>query len=247
MPCDLRAFQKAAGTKRPSSSQPAHLGLVSEGDFNNGRRVFFWIPLTPKLDADFSLKPPKVGCPRKKKKKKKEKTEKKKNGKNKNRCCIPLELHAMDFGACLEAIWKVLFIQIRLLRAQSGAPPRNLWGVVPWSWRLEGETKRKTTDSNLFVLYHVYSSPDRKGLLDFMLESAFAMLLHHDPRPIIPPELLASGSRRVPRQSCSPVDPAEYPARAARQWIPPSILPEQPASGSCRVSLPSTPIPCRAE
>ena len=83
-----------------------------------------------------------------------------------------------------------------------------------------------------------FSPPDRKGLLDFMLESAFAMLLHHAPTqypagaarqwipPSIPPEQLASGSRRVSRQSCSPVDPAEYPARAARQWIPPSIPPE---------------------
>ena len=33
----------------------------------------------------------------------------------------------------------------------------------------------------------------------------------------IPPELLASGSRRVSRQSSWPVDPAQYPARAARQ------------------------------
>ena len=93
------------------------------------------------------------------------------------------------------------------------------------------------------------SPPDRKGLLDFMLESAFAMLQHHAPTqyparaarqwippswipPSIPPELLASGSRRVSRQSGSPVDPAEYPARAAR----PSIPPERLASGSRRVS-----------
>ena len=91
-----------------------------------------------------------------------------------------------------------------------------------------------------------------------MLESAFAMLLHHAPTqyparaarqwipPSIPPEQLASGSRRVSRQSCSPVDPAqylatpvdpaEYPARAARQWIPPSIPPKRLASGSHRVS-----------
>ena len=83
------------------------------------------------------------------------------------------------------------------------------------------------------------SPPDRKGLLDLMLASAFARRLHHAPTqyparaarqwiPLsIPPELLASGSRR---------DSAEYPARAARQWIPPSIPPEQPASGSRRVS-----------
>ena len=32
-----------------------------------------------------------------------------------------------------------------------------------------------------------------------------------------PPELLASGSRPVSRQSSSPVDPAEYPTRAAEQ------------------------------
>ena len=90
----------------------------------------------------------------------------------------------------------------------------------------------------------IFSPPDRKGLLDFMLESAFAMLLHHAPTqyparavrqwipPSIPPELLTSGSRPVSRQSSSPVDPAEYPARAARQWIPS----EQFAGGSRRVS-----------
>ena len=69
----------------------------------------------------------------------------------------------------------------------------------------------------------VYSPPDRKGLLDF---------IHHAPtqyparaaRQWI--EQLASGSRRVSRQSCSPV---------ARQWIPPSIPPERLASGSRRV------------
>ena len=93
-----------------------------------------------------------------------------------------------------------------------------------------------------------FSPPDRKGLLDFMLESTFAMLLHHAPTqyparaalqwipPSIPPEQLVSGSRRVSRQSCLPVDPAQYPARAARQWIPPSIPPERLASGSRRVS-----------
>ena len=42
--------------------------------------------------------------------------------------------------------------------------------------------------------------------------------------------------RQVSRQSGSPVDPAEYPARAARQWIPPSIPPERLASRSRRVS-----------
>ena len=58
-----------------------------------------------------------------------------------------------------------------------------------------------------------FSPPDRKGLLDFMLESAFAMLLHHAP--------------------------TQYPARAARQWIPPSmpsIPPELLATGSRPVS-----------
>ena len=48
-----------------------------------------------------------------------------------------------------------------------------------------------------------------------------------------PPERLANGSRPVNRQRCLPVDPAKYPARAARQWIPPST---PPASGSRRVS-----------
>ena len=93
------------------------------------------------------------------------------------------------------------------------------------------------------------------------------MLLHHAPTqyparaalqwipPSIPPEQLASGSRRasaraarqwisrsVFRQSCSPVDPAEYPARAAHKWIPPSIPPERLASGSRRVSRQSWPV-----
>ena len=99
-------------------------------------------------------------------------------------------------------------------------------------------------------LIHGLFVPTREeGLLDFMLESAFAMLIHHAPTqykaraarqwipPSIPPEQLASGSRRqwilpsiqpkqlasgsrpVSRQSCSPVSPAEYPARAACQWI----------------------------
>ena len=59
--------------------------------------------------------------------------------------------------------------------------------------------------------------------------------------PWIPPsggsrERLASKSRQVSRQSSWPVDLAQYPARAARQWIPPSIPPEQLVSGSRRVS-----------
>ena len=51
-----------------------------------------------------------------------------------------------------------------------------------------------------------------------------------------PPELLASGCRPVSRQGGSAADPAEYPARAACQWIPPSIPPELLASQSRRVS-----------
>ena len=58
--------------------------------------------------------------------------------------------------------------------------------------------------------------------------------------PSIPPEQLASKSRRVSRQSGSPVDPVKYPARAARQRTPPSIPPELLASGSRRVSLHSS-------
>ena len=85
----------------------------------------------------------------------------------------------------------------------------------------------------VYLYLLIYSPPDGKGLLDFMLESAFAMLLHQWIPPSIPPELLAS---RASRRSSSPVDPAEYPARAARQWIPPSIPPEQLASGSRPVS-----------
>ena len=106
---------------------------------------------------------------------------------------------------------------------------------------------KKYTYLNRLIFLN-YSPPDRKGLLDFMLESTFPILLHHAPTqyparaalqwipPSIPPEQLVSGSRRVSRQSCLPVDPAQYPARAARQWIPPSIPPERLASGSRRVS-----------
>ena len=73
--------------------------------------------------------------------------------------------------------------------------------------------------------------------------------------PSIPPERLASGSRRVSRQSSWPVDPAQYPARAARQWIrrtrqtarqwiPPSIPPEQPASVAYQWIPQSIPSEC---
>ena len=58
--------------------------------------------------------------------------------------------------------------------------------------------------------------------------------------PVVPAEYPARAARQwIPpsiRQSGSSVDPAEYPARAPRQWIPPSIPPEQLASGSCPVS-----------
>ena len=48
-------------------------------------------------------------------------------------------------------------------------------------------------------------------------------------------------------QSSSPADLAEYPARAARQWIPPSIPPELLVSGSCPVSRQSCPAEYPAE
>ena len=97
------------------------------------------------------------------------------------------------------------------------------------------------------VCLFVCSPPGRKGLLDFMLESAFAMLLHHpvsrqSSSPVHPAEYPARAARQwippsiPPRQSGSPVDPAEYPARAARRCIPPSIPPELLASGSRPVS-----------
>ena len=115
--------------------------------------------------------------------------------------------------------------------AQAGAPfPAGMW---------------KSGAEALFLF---------KGLLDFMLESAFAMLLHHAPTQY---PARAARQRRVSRQSSSPVDravsrspvgPAQYPARAARQWIPQSIPPaarqwipqsippERLASGSRQVS-----------
>ena len=49
----------------------------------------------------------------------------------------------------------------------------------------------------------------------------------HPARVVRPP----SASRPVSRQSGPPVDPAQYPARVVRQWIPPSIPPEESASG----------------
>ena len=63
------------------------------------------------------------------------------------------------------------------------------------------------------------------------------------------PHPVSRKSLQVSRQSSSPVDPAKYPARAARQsippaarqWIPPSIPPERLASGSRRVSHQSSP------
>ena len=82
----------------------------------------------------------------------------------------------------------------------------------------------------------------QEGVVRIMLESSFAMLVHHAPTqyparaarqwipPSIPPKQLASGSRRAFRQSSLPVDPAEYPARAACQWVPPGIPPELLAS-----------------
>ena len=123
---------------------------------------------------------------------------------------------------------------LRRIREQTHAP--DLGDTSYWAWNF-----------GLFVFVWTarFSPPDRKGLLDFMLESAFAMLLHHAPiqyparadrqwiPPSILPEWLASGSRRV-SQSSSPVDPAEYP-RVARQWIPPS----SPLSIPCRWILPS--------
>ena len=98
------------------------------------------------------------------------------------------------------------------------------------------------------------SPPDR--LLDFMLESAFACF-YTTPPPSIPPEQLASGSRRASRQSgCSggspvdpakPVDPAEFHAeypRVARQWIPsldPAEYPAEYPRVACKWIPPSIP------
>ena len=105
---------------------------------------------------------------------------------------------------------------------------------TPWPWLCTSScqevpwlvTSRPALSESKPFDFTSCSPPDRKRLLDFMLESAFAMLLHH------PPHALS-------RQSSSPVEPAEYPARAARQWITPSIPPEQLASGSRRVSCQS--------
>ena len=64
----------------------------------------------------------------------------------------------------------------------------------------------------------------------------------HSSSPVDPAEYPARAARQwspVSRQSCSPVDPAQYPARAAGQWIPPSIPPERLANGFRRVSCQS--------
>ena len=125
-------------------------------------------------------------------------------------------------------------LQVASLWTDSGLPGGRREAAAAFQGHLANEKTRGWTP--LF-----FSPPDTKGLLDFMLESAFE-LLHH--APPIPPEQLASGSRRVSRQSSSPVDPADgsrfkYPTGAARQWIPPSIplsMPEWLVRGSRRVS-----------
>ena len=80
----------------------------------------------------------------------------------------------------------------------------------------------------------VFSPPDTKGLLDFSLESTPSGPRRVSRQSSSPVSRRASRqssrrvsrqSRPVSRQSCSPMDFAEYPARAARQWIPPSIPP----------------------
>ena len=75
----------------------------------------------------------------------------------------------------------------------------------------------------------VFFPPDRKGLCCNPRLRCFCTT----PPPSVPPEQLAS---RVSYQSCSPVDPAEYPARAARQWIPSS--PAYPAEYPAEYPLP---------
>ena len=84
-----------------------------------------------------------------------------------------------------------------------------------------------------------------------MFESTFAMFLHHAPHPssrqssspVEPAEYPARAARQwipqVSRQSSSPVDPAAYPARAARQYIPLSIPPERLAMDTRRDTLAS--------
>ena len=117
----------------------------------------------------------------------------------------------------------------------------------PWFEVLKGFCARKAGFFQSF-----FSPPDRKGLLDFMMESAFAMLLHHAPtqyparsrpasaraaRQWIPPSIPPAGRQWIP-PSIPPeqlASGAEYPGRAARLWIPPSIPPERLASGSRQV------------
>ena len=144
------------------------------------------------------------------------------------------------FGWCIQA--RPLFQPIQA-HAHSGV---SFLQETPFFF-FSGQQKNEAFGCFFFSGNFFFSPPDRKGLLDLMLESAFAMLLHQPPTqyparaarqripPSIPPEqlvtgscrvyytppeLLASGSRPVSRQSGFPVDPAEYPARAAGQWIP---------------------------
>ena len=67
-----------------------------------------------------------------------------------------------------------------------------------------------------------------------MLESALAMLLHHAPAqyPVRAARQWLPPS--IPPSIRSPVGPTEYPARAARQWIPLSIPPERLAEYPAR-------------
>ena len=100
----------------------------------------------------------------------------------------------------------------RGLQRPGGGAGAEGWVGRGSSRRFFGSSPCFSCPAQVFLFFIGCSPPNRKGLLDFMLESAFAMLLNHAPTQFPARELLASGSRRVSRQSCSSGS-RECPAR----------------------------------
>ena len=105
-------------------------------------------------------------------------------------------------------------------------------------------TKMKASASECFLLQRsapnvirsIFPHPTGRGCW-ILCWNPRLRCFHTTPPPSIPPK--QHRQQIPPSMSSSPVDPAENPARTARQWIPPSIPPELLASGSRRVSRPA--------
>ena len=140
-----------------------------------------------------------------------------------------------------------LHVKLLVIAAQKGVSQENTF--PPWNLQrmsAEAATCIRKPHGRLRAVYLVVSLIVQRAFdqIIFLLSGAYAYVgtrvcdastPRPDPAecparaarqwipPSIPPELLASASRRVSRQSGLPVYPAKYPARAACLWIPPSI------------------------